>query len=97
MVGETLKIPVHRLDASQPLEKYGIDSILVVQMTNALREVLDDVSSTLFFEHHTIEALADHFVSTQPERLMALLGLDQPGYLPGARISSPSPSGRGSG
>ena len=83
MVGETLKIPVPRLDVSQPLEKYGIDSILVLQMTNALRDVLDEVSSTLFFEHHTIEALADHFVSTQPARLMALLGLDQQGMSAG--------------
>src|SRR5262249_31392200 len=71
------KIPVHRLDVSQPLEKYGVDSILVLQMTNALGEVFDGVSSTLFFEHHTIEALADHFIHTQQARLVALLGLEQ--------------------
>src|SRR5256885_2242267 len=41
MVGEALKIPVHRLDVSQPLEKYGVDSLLVVQMTNTLGEVFD--------------------------------------------------------
>ena len=61
MIAETLKIPSHKIDPSEPLEKYGIDSILVVQLTNSLREVFKDISSTLFFEVQTIDALVERF------------------------------------
>lgn len=48
LIGETLKFPVSKIESSEPLEKYGIDSIVVVQLTNTLRKELDHVSSTLF-------------------------------------------------
>ncbi|WP_255298559.1 SDR family NAD(P)-dependent oxidoreductase [Brevibacillus dissolubilis] len=77
LVGETLKIPANRIDPSDPLEKYGIDSIVVVQLTNTLRKVLENVSSTLFFEHQSIDALVEHFIKTQKDALIKLVGLDQ--------------------
>ena len=39
------------------MEEYGLDSILVVQLTNTFRDVMDGITSTLFFEVHTIDAL----------------------------------------
>lgn len=48
LIGETLKIPAGKIDSSEQLEKYGIDSIVVVQLTNTLRKEFDHVSSTLF-------------------------------------------------
>ncbi|TCS93646.1 SDR family NAD(P)-dependent oxidoreductase [Hazenella coriacea] len=76
LIGETLKIPVNRIDSSDPLENYGIDSIIVVQLTNTLRKVLDNVSSTLFFEYHTIDALVEYFINNQKNSLMKLIGLE---------------------
>ena len=76
LIGETLKMESHKIDSSEPLENYGIDSILVVQITNRLRDVFEDVSSTLLFEVQTIDALADHFIKTQKNSLTRLLGLD---------------------
>src|SRR5262245_14857538 len=55
------------------LEEYGIDSIVVIQLTNAFREVFDQVSSTLFFEVQTIDALVDHFMATQRDTLIRLV------------------------
>ncbi|MGY3837443.1 SDR family NAD(P)-dependent oxidoreductase [Bacillus atrophaeus] len=76
LIGETLKIPAGKIDSSEPLEKYGIDSIVVVQLTNTLRKVLDHVSSTLFFEYQTIDALVAHLIKTKKEALIKLTGLD---------------------
>lgn len=76
LIGETLKIPVHKIDSSVPLEMYGIDSIVVVQLTNTLRKVLDHVTSTLFFECQTIDALVEHFIQKQRDAFMKLLGLE---------------------
>ena len=74
--GIALKLDPHKIDSAKPLESYGIDSILVVQITNTLREVFDDVSSTLFFEVQTIDALAKHFINTQKETLIQVLNLE---------------------
>ncbi|MCY8787193.1 SDR family NAD(P)-dependent oxidoreductase [Bacillus inaquosorum] len=77
LIGETLKIPAGKIESSEPLEKYGIDSIVVVQLTNTLRKEFDHVSSTLFFEYQTIDALVEHLIKTKSEALMKLTGLDR--------------------
>lgn len=76
MVGETLKIPTRKIDSSAPLEQYGIDSILVIQLTNILSKVLPSVNSTLFFEYQTIDELVEHFMKTEKDSLVALAGLE---------------------
>lgn len=76
LVADTLKTQVSKIDASEPLEEYGIDSILVVQLTHALRKTVDNVSSTLFFECQTINALVEHFIKYQRESLNKLVGLE---------------------
>ncbi|MGD2088021.1 MAG: SDR family NAD(P)-dependent oxidoreductase, partial [Candidatus Aminicenantes bacterium] len=76
LVGETLKIPNHKIDSSEPLVNYGIDSILASQLNNALSKVFDNISSTLFFEYQTIEALVEHFIETQRDSLIEVVGLE---------------------
>ena len=45
-----LKLSADRIDISDPFEKYGIDSIMIVKLTNQLNEVFEDLPSTLFFD-----------------------------------------------
>ncbi|MCU7925176.1 MAG: SDR family NAD(P)-dependent oxidoreductase [Candidatus Thiodiazotropha sp. (ex Dulcina madagascariensis)] len=78
VIGETLKIPSHKIDTAAPFETYGIDSIIVVRLTNVLREVFGDVSSTIFFEHQNIDALTAYLLSTHKAELVALLGMEEP-------------------
>ncbi|UJF34777.1 SDR family NAD(P)-dependent oxidoreductase [Paenibacillus hexagrammi] len=77
LVADTLKFPVDKIDTAEPLERYGIDSLLVVQLTNTMRKVFNHVSSTLFFEYQTIDALVGHFMKTQRDSLLALLGEEE--------------------
>ncbi|PEA37029.1 hypothetical protein CON45_21560 [Priestia megaterium] len=77
IVGDTLKMPVHKINSAESLQKYGIDSLLVVQLTNKLRKGLDNIGSTLFFEYQTIDALAEHLIRTQKNSLITLLGLTE--------------------
>jgi len=78
LVAETLNMSPRQIESGVPLEAYGIDSILVIRLTNAFRKVFDQVSSTLFFEVQTIEALVDHFMATRRETLIQVLGLEAP-------------------
>jgi len=77
VVGEILKIPANKIDVAEPLEIYGIDSILVGQLNNRLRKAFTDISNTLFFEYQTIDALAEYFITTQRDVLLSLLGLGE--------------------
>ncbi len=74
LVGETLKIAEDKIDTREDFRDYGVDSILVIQLTNALRQVLADVSTALFFEYPTIDALSEHFLRTQRDALLKLWG-----------------------
>lgn len=75
LICRVLKIPIHRIDAVTSFESYGIDSIMVVQLNNALEEVFGNVSSTLFFEYQTIEQITDYFIETQRDNLARIVNL----------------------
>ena len=92
LVGETLKIPLQRIKASTPFEKYGVDSILVVRLTNAMGKVLDNINSTLFFEYQTIDALVTHFMSTRKKELMGLVGQEKGAADEGPFLQEPAVS-----
>lgn len=55
--GET-KISFEKLKPDTELDKYGIDSVMIMRFTTKLEEKLGDVSRTLFFEKRTIRELA---------------------------------------
>ncbi|GCF07148.1 hypothetical protein KDI_07120 [Dictyobacter arantiisoli] len=71
-VAEVLKLPVSTIDEDAPLANYGLDSILVVQLTERLRRVIPSISSTVFFEYTTVSALVDHFLQVEHEALRQL-------------------------
>ncbi len=77
IVAATLRMSSRKLDTSQPLEMYGLDSILVVHLTNAMRQHFDGITSTLFFEVQTIDALVDHLLETQEAALLKQVGPKQ--------------------
>ncbi|GAA3625012.1 beta-ketoacyl synthase N-terminal-like domain-containing protein [Flavivirga jejuensis] len=75
LIGDGLKIPHHRIDASEDLEKYGIDSIIVVQFADELNKFFEDVNSSIFFEYPTINDLVEFFVKKDRMALENLLGI----------------------
>ncbi|MFY9822202.1 MAG: SDR family NAD(P)-dependent oxidoreductase, partial [Thermoanaerobaculia bacterium] len=55
-------------------EEYGIDSVLIMALTERLEEALGGLPKTLFFEHRTVEELAGHLADAYAAPLAALLG-----------------------
>ncbi|MGN4085321.1 SDR family NAD(P)-dependent oxidoreductase, partial [Burkholderia gladioli] len=68
-----LKLSPERIDAEEPLDRYGIDSVLAVKLVQDLEQVFGPLSKTLFFEYQTIAALTQYFVREHATRLAALL------------------------
>ncbi len=67
-----LKLAAHKIDPRAALEKYGIDSILALKLTNQLEKTFGSLSKTLFFEYQTIAELTEYFVQSHAARLAAL-------------------------
>lgn len=72
-----LKLSESKINVDKPMEEYGIDSVLVIRMTNELEKIFGSLSKTLFFEYQTIRELTEYFEGAFPERLNALIGVEQ--------------------
>src|SRR5205814_9348144 len=70
-----LKLPPHKIDSQAALEKYGIDSILAMKLTNQLEATFGSLSKTLFYEYQTLAALAGYFVKAHPAVVREAVGL----------------------
>ncbi|UAA37463.1 SDR family NAD(P)-dependent oxidoreductase [Paraneptunicella aestuarii] len=71
---ELLKMPAHKIDAQAPLEQYGIDSILAMNLTSELEKTFGSLSKTLFFEYQTLTELTDYLIGAFPAELDKLFG-----------------------
>ena len=77
LIGKTLKISPSQIDADEPLERYGIDSIIVGLINQELKKHFDDVRATVLYEFQTVQALSAHLIKTQRPALERLFELDQ--------------------
>ena len=71
LAGE-VKLPVSRFDSDHALEKYGIDSMMIVNVTHDLEETFGLLPKTLFFEYPNIRELAEYFVENHASKLAEL-------------------------
>lgn len=75
IIGEVMRIPYSRLDINEQLERYGIDSILIVHLTDKLKKDFENISDTLFFECHTINEIVKYLISHYQNILTDMFGL----------------------
>ncbi|HXH39789.1 MAG TPA: beta-ketoacyl synthase N-terminal-like domain-containing protein, partial [Thermoanaerobaculia bacterium] len=69
---KVLKIPARNIDPQAPFEKYGIDSLAAMELTEQLERTFAPLSATLFFEYQTLRDLTGYFVQSHAARLAAL-------------------------
>ncbi|MDB6040394.1 MAG: polyketide synthase, partial [Verrucomicrobiales bacterium] len=70
-----LKMGAHEIDPDEPLESYGMDSLMIGKVLNKLREEFTGIPSTLLFEIQTVNALSDHFISSRRSEMLDRLGI----------------------
>ncbi len=71
-IATVLRMEKEEIDTTEALEVYGLDSILVVQITNELNLVFPNINTTVFFEYQTIEEIASFLMSTYEEEVNEL-------------------------
>ena len=67
VVEEVTEIDRARLNETDELEVYGINSTMIFSLNAVLQRRFDDLPRTLFFEYKTIAALASYFVEYHSE------------------------------
>jgi polyketide synthase PksN len=84
LFSSTIKLPAQRIEADAPLEKYGIDSIMITQLTYQLEKIFGPLSKTLFLEYKNIRELTGYFLEFYQDKLMGLLGIEEkaPAFAP---------------
>jgi acyl transferase domain-containing protein/acyl carrier protein len=75
MFSKVLKVKKNKLDNKATFEKYGIDSVAVLDINKRFEQDFGQLPTTLLFEHKTIEQLTDYFLSEHQERLGQLFPL----------------------
>ncbi|OEK09351.1 hypothetical protein A8C32_11565 [Flavivirga aquatica] len=75
ILSKTLKLSPDRIEDTIPFGKYGVDSIMIVSLTNNLNTVFEDIPSTLFFEYNNVSELSDYFIQEYPNRLLELIDI----------------------
>ncbi|AWX58468.1 SDR family NAD(P)-dependent oxidoreductase [Brevibacillus brevis] len=76
LVSAVIKLPVERMHEDTPFEKYGVDSVTIMQLTASLEQSFGTLSKSLFFEYMTIRELAGYLMRAHLGRLPAVLGLE---------------------
>jgi polyketide synthase PksN len=75
LIGGVIKIDSARLEESEALQYYGVDSILIVQLNDKLAAVFGPLQKTLFFEYPSLAELRDHLVSAHRAQCLEWTGL----------------------
>ena len=70
-----LKISIHKIDTRAPLERYGIDSVVAMNLTGKLEKTFGTLSKTLFFEYQTIDELGEYIAANFQEKLQTLFSI----------------------
>ncbi|NEW09013.1 SDR family NAD(P)-dependent oxidoreductase [Paenibacillus sp. SYP-B3998] len=77
LLSSVIKLPVNRIESDAPMEKYGIDSLVIMQMTDELEKTFGSLSKTLFFEYQNIHSITGYFIESHRDRLIELLGIEK--------------------
>ncbi|OZG70452.1 hypothetical protein BTA51_26145 [Hahella sp. CCB-MM4] len=84
-------IPAESIDATKHLSSYGMDSMMVMELTRSLENDFSDIPGTLFFEHPTIDAVAGYLCEKHQGKLDSLM--NRRSKEPSKQILNTLPSG----
>ncbi|MGP3972341.1 SDR family NAD(P)-dependent oxidoreductase, partial [Streptomyces sp. 6N223] len=85
-----MKLPLDVIDSEAPLERYGIDSISVIALTDRLEKDFGTLPKTLFFEYQTLAELSRYLQDSYPAEVARLFTEPEPERGPEAATEAPA-------
>ncbi|WP_113672094.1 SDR family NAD(P)-dependent oxidoreductase [Vallitalea guaymasensis] len=76
LLGQIIKLKAEAIDSEEPLESYGIDSIMITKLNQKLADVFgDNLSKTLFYEYQTIYDLTEYLIKGYESKCITWTGI----------------------
>nr|WP_185923356.1 SDR family NAD(P)-dependent oxidoreductase [Lysinibacillus sp. SDF0063] len=72
IVSSVIQLPLHRVEADAHMMTFGLDSIIVMQLTGQLERLFGSLPKTLFFEYQNLRDLAKFFIQRHESRCAQL-------------------------
>ncbi|MET9831647.1 SDR family NAD(P)-dependent oxidoreductase [Streptomyces sp. NPDC006385] len=95
LLARVLGLPAHRIDSRTPLESYGLESVLVMEVNQLLERDFPGVRGTVLFEYRTVHELAGHLLRDHADDVRRLFpALGAPGAPSGQADSAAARPGR---
>ncbi|MCY1042397.1 amino acid adenylation domain-containing protein [Corallococcus sp. bb12-1] len=73
MVSEATRLAPHALRDDGPLQDYGVDSVMTLELHSRLEPQFGSLPKTLIFEHPSLEQLTAHLLETRLDAVTKLL------------------------
>ncbi|MDQ1350633.1 MAG: polyketide synthase PksN, partial [Acidobacteriota bacterium] len=74
ILAKVAKLPVERIRPRERLEKYGIDSLMIINLNKEMEQHFGKLPRTLFFEYQTLAALAEYMIKEHREKIIEKTG-----------------------
>ncbi|MBL8148768.1 MAG: SDR family NAD(P)-dependent oxidoreductase, partial [Blastocatellia bacterium] len=68
-VSEAIRLSSDKIDAKASFETFGIDSIMITELTSILEKQFGSLPKTLFFEYQNLQELAQYFVDSHTQKV----------------------------
>jgi polyketide synthase PksN len=67
LLSDITRISTGKIYGDELLESYGVDSIVITQLNERLASYFPELTKTLFYEYHTLDAVVEYLVSSYPK------------------------------
>ncbi|MEW6381363.1 MAG: beta-ketoacyl synthase N-terminal-like domain-containing protein, partial [bacterium] len=74
VLSRVLKVPKSQVDSQSTFEKYGVDSLVVMEINKEFEKDFGSLPPTLLFENMSVDALADYFIKKHEPVLRRKIG-----------------------
>ncbi|MBL4647603.1 MAG: SDR family NAD(P)-dependent oxidoreductase, partial [Gammaproteobacteria bacterium] len=79
LVFDVLKLPVEKIDLHAPLNDYGLDSIMMTELTNRINDYFSlDLTPAVWFTQTSLQGFIDYLAQEHAEELTAHYAAKQP-------------------
>ncbi|MGL6097110.1 MAG: SDR family NAD(P)-dependent oxidoreductase, partial [Fimbriiglobus sp.] len=92
-LGDVIHLAPDRIDTSASLDRYGIDSVMILRLTDRLERDWGPLPKTLLFEYRTLDDLAGYLAASRPEAAARFTPARVEPVAAAAAIPSASPDG----
>ncbi|MDM5187019.1 SDR family NAD(P)-dependent oxidoreductase [Bacillus sp. DX4.1] len=89
VLSKETKVPAHKIRMEEPFEKYGIDSMIIINLTRELEKDFGKLSKTLFFEYQNLHDLSNYFAINYSQVLVEKLGISILDKADGKQMQNP--------